>query len=193
MTKRLYKNKYRVDTTRLRNWDYSRNGIYSITICTKNKIPYFGEIKNQQMNLNELGEIAEKCWMEITKHFPFVKLNEFVVMPNHIHGIIIIDKNVEAYVEAHVAAHVEAQDFAPLRANPQYNKFGPQSKNLASIVRGFKVGVTKWARENNIEFFWQKLYYDNIVRNEKAYENIKNYIRLNPQNWEKDRNNDIWI
>ena len=91
-TMKKYNNKYRIETTRLKNWDYGWNGAYFITICTKNRIHYFGEIKNQKMQLSGIGKMAEKYWHEIPAHFPFVKLDAFIVMPNHIHGIIIIDK-----------------------------------------------------------------------------------------------------
>ena len=92
----LYKDKYRVESIRLKNWDYTFNGYYFITICTKNKECYFGEIIDDKMILSEIGKIAHKYWQEIPKHFPFAQLDKFVIMPNHMHGIIIIDNgNVE--------------------------------------------------------------------------------------------------
>jgi len=87
-----FKNKYRIETTRLRSWNYAWNGAYFITICTRNWEHYLGEIKNGEMCLTKIGTIAHKYWQGIPVHFPFVKLGEFVVMPNHVHGIIIIDK-----------------------------------------------------------------------------------------------------
>ena len=88
----LFKNKYRIGSIRASWWDYGWNGAYFITICTHNRIHYFGEVENGKMNLSSLGEAAEKCWYEIPLHFPFVRLGSFVVMPDHVHGIIIIDK-----------------------------------------------------------------------------------------------------
>ena len=89
----LYKNKYRVESTRLQKWDYGWNAKYFITIVTKNHEHYFGEIDgNNKMKFTKIGKIASKFWFEIPDHFPFVILDEFVVMPNHIHGIVIIDK-----------------------------------------------------------------------------------------------------
>ena len=88
-----FKNKYRISSTRLQNWDYASNGAYFITICTKNREHYFGEIKNKEMQLTETGKLAETYWMEIPEHFPFVTLGNFVIMPNHMHGILIIDKS----------------------------------------------------------------------------------------------------
>ena len=188
-----YKNKYRIPSARLQNWDYGWNGAYFITICTHNREHYFGKIINNKMELSEIGILAEKYWYEIPQHFPFVKLGEFVVMPNHIHGIIIIDKtnNGETTV-------VETQNFASLQQRQQRqqyqpplskNKFGPQSQNLASIIRGYKIGVTKNAKKINPMWKWQSRYYDHIIRNEKSFQNISNYIINNPLNWNGDKFN----
>ena len=179
-----FKNKYRIKSTRLQNWDYSNNGYYFVTICTKNKNKYFGEIENREMILNGIGKIAEKYWLKIPKHFDFVVLDEFIIMPNHIHGIIIIDKN--DFVETQYFASL--QNIASLPLKNKQNKFGPQSKNLASIVRGFKIGVTKYANQNNISFQWQPRFYDRIIRTERELSNIREYIAFNPEKWQEDEN-----
>lgn len=83
--------KYRSQTTRLRTRNYGWNAAYFVTICTKNREYFFGKIADGQMQLTDIGQIAEKCWNEIPQHFPFVQLGAFVVMPNHVHGIIVID------------------------------------------------------------------------------------------------------
>jgi REP element-mobilizing transposase RayT len=88
-----FQNKYRIPSARLKNWDYGANGAYFITICTQNRNHFFGEIVKTQFIASEMGTLAEKYWMEIPHHFPFVELGNFVVMPNHVHGILIIDKN----------------------------------------------------------------------------------------------------
>jgi REP element-mobilizing transposase RayT len=90
-----YNNKYRIESVRLKNWDYRNNGAYFITINTGYRKHFFGEIINSEMQLSPIGEYAEKFWMEIPNHFPFVELGNFVVMPNHTHGILIIN-NVES-------------------------------------------------------------------------------------------------
>ena len=90
-----FQNKYRIPSARLPHWDYGHNAAYFITICTHNKEHYFGEIKNDEMHLNEIGKFAEKFWMEIPTQFPFAQLHVFVIMPNHMHGILIIDRTVE--------------------------------------------------------------------------------------------------
>jgi REP element-mobilizing transposase RayT len=96
-------------------------------------------------------------------------------MPNHVHGIIIIDKPDDG--------GAPPPDIAPAPAN----RFGPQSQNLASIVRGYKIGVTKYARQNNIPFAWQARYHDHVIRNAGEHARIRKYIRENPQKWAEDR------
>ncbi len=186
-----YKNKYRIKSTRLQNWDYGWNGAYFVTICTKNRVHYFGKIIRRDaipcVSLSDIGKSAQKYWYEIPQHFPFVKLGAFVVMPNHIHGIIIIDKtdNDATVVDD---ATVETQNFASLRQQRQpKNKFGPQSQNLASIIRGYKIGVTKYARNINPGFAWQPRYYDHIIRNQQAFDRIAQYIINNPLKWNNDK------
>ena len=89
-----FKNKYRIPSARLINWDYRSNASYFITICTKYKQQYFGSIRNSKMHLSEIGQLAKKYWHEIPEHFSYVKLDKFIIMPNHIHGILIIDNPV---------------------------------------------------------------------------------------------------
>ena len=165
-----FKGKYRIASTRWAAWDYSSNAAYFITICTANRAHDFGRGMDRKMILSTLGQSAQDCWDEIPTHFPFVELGEFVVMPNHVHGVVIIAKPVET------------QNFASL----QKNKFGPQSQNLASIVRGYKIGVTKFARQNNIPFSWQARYHDHVIRNVAEHERISQYIISNPLNWGND-------
>ena len=184
-----YRNKYRIKSARLQNWDYGWNGAYFITICTQNRKHFFGEIVNSKMQLSEIGMFAEKYWYEIPQHFPFVKLGAFVVMPNHIHGIIIIEKTNEERnvdVDVDVDVDVETQNFASL-SSPSKNKFGPQSKNLASIVRGYKIGVTKNAKKIDSIWQWQSGYYDHIIRDDKSFKRISEYIIDNPIKWGKDK------
>ncbi|MCH9008587.1 hypothetical protein IIA29_11380 [candidate division KSB1 bacterium] len=189
MTDDLFKNKYRIKSTRLQGWDYSRNGYYFVTICVKNRECAFGKIEDDEMVLSDIGKMTEQCWRGIPEHFPFVKLDEFIIMPNHIHGIIVIAKDEDvdpANIETH---NVETHNYAspPQHENP--NKFGPQSKNLASIIRGFKVGVKKWATMNGIHFEWQPRFYDRIIRDEKELWNVRNYIRHNHLKWDEDKEN----
>ncbi|MDI6780275.1 MAG: hypothetical protein QME25_08860 [Bacteroidota bacterium] len=87
----LFKNKYRIESTRLKEWDYSNAGWYYITICTKDKICWFGKILNGELESNDIGKLVKGCWQEIPKQFLNVDIDKYVIMPNHIHGIIIIN------------------------------------------------------------------------------------------------------
>ena len=164
---------------RLRNYDYSTSGIYFITICTARNVsdaymrPILGEIINGKMILNAKGEIAEKCWLEIPLHFPALTLDAFVLMPDHIHGIISIDDNLLPPT----SPHSQAGD------NPRTKMLIPK------IVQQFKASVTRSTRADlrDFSFKWQRSYYDHIVRNEQALENIRRYIVNNPINWQKNR------
>ena len=182
-----FKDKYRSETTRLKGWNYASSGYYFVTACEKNRNCVFGDIANNCGSLTPLGLAAIECWLAIPKHFPFVELDEFCIMPNHVHGIIVISS--EAAVETQNFAslqHGNTQNFASLQHGNTENKFGPQSKNLASIVRGFKIGVTKFARENDLPFAWQPRYHDRIIRDEQELFAVRTYIRNNPLEWALD-------
>lgn len=148
----LYKNKYRIPSARAQWWDYSADAAYYVTLCTKDRTPHFGKVVDGVMQLSEIGGMVQQYWLEIPVHFPFVLLDEYVVMPNHLHGILVIDKggtngNDNNVVVVETQNLLETQDFASLRQNNGTkgkitNKFGPQSKNLASIIRGFKILFT---------------------------------------------------
>jgi REP element-mobilizing transposase RayT len=185
---------------RLKGYDYSKAGLYFITICTNNHECLFGFIKNGEMILNDAGNIANNCWLEIPNHFPNVRFHEYIIMPNHIHGIIeIVGANNHSPVPnvnnppvTNVNNHspvpnvnnhcddVGAKDFSPLRRSP--------SKTIGSVVRGFKIGVTKWFRQNNdVKILWQRNYYEHIIRNQQSYDTISNYILYNPAKWHNDK------
>lgn len=183
----LYNQKYRIETCRLKNWDYGSNGKYFITICTKYHISYFGKIVNGQMKLSKLGKMAYKCWEEIPKHFPFVHLDAYVIMPNHVHGIISIEKNDcgDLNLNGDVLSRRNAK-FC-VSTDCSINRFGPQSKNIGSIIRGYKIGVTKFAKNNNILFTWQPRFYDHFIRTEDDLYRIRNYIANNPLKWKNDK------
>ena len=170
---------------RLQGYDYSKSGLYFITICVQNRKCLFGNILRgnyDEMVLNDAGKIADKCWLEIPKHFPNAVLHEHIIMPNHVHGIIELVKNHDVGVQNNVGV----QNFEPLqkRVN-KFQKIIPYS--IGSIVRGYKIGVTKWVRSNtDIEFVWQRNYYENIIRTENSYQRICEYIINNPKNWHED-------
>jgi REP element-mobilizing transposase RayT len=149
------------------------------------------------MVLNDAGEIANCCWLQIPEHFPDVFLHEHIIMPNHVHGIIELTKSpvgVENFQPLQSindsAIIVRVQNFEPRPQNfdPQRNEYQKIiSRSIGSIVRGFKIGVTKWFRNNtDIENIWQRNYYEHIIRNEHSYEHIADYIIGNPDKWEND-------
>jgi len=153
---------------RLKEYDYSQEGFYFITICTNHYVCLFGKIYDGKMVLNNAGNIAEECWLDIPKHYPNTILREYVIMPNHVHWII------------EIVAHVGANNYSPLQNGT--------SKTIGAIVRGFKIGVTKWFRKNtNVHTVWQRNYYEHIIRNEQSYYKISEYIINNPSHWLTDK------
>lgn len=185
MGKLLFNNKYRIPSARLRSWDYASEGMYFVTICTKNREHYFGDIiesddGNIILHPTEIGKIASSEWYKTLEMRPDMnlELGEFVVMPNHIHGIIIIGANEFNRTDGmHSVSTMQSAT----------NKFAPQSKNLASIIRGYKSAVTTFARKNNIDFDWQTRYHDHIIRSMDAYNRISDYIINNPNKWHQDK------
>ena len=164
--------KYHRRSIRLKGYDYSQSGGYYLTIVTQDRKCLFGDIINGKMILNESGRFAQKCWLDIPKHFPHVYLDEFIIMPNHIHGIIIIDDK-----------YVGAKNFSPL-------PFRSPSKTVGSIIRGFKIGVTKWFRNNtDVYDVWQRNYWEHVIRDDNDLNRIREYIINNPSQWEMDNEN----
>jgi REP element-mobilizing transposase RayT len=156
-------------------WDYSRAASYFITICTKDRVPYFGNVVHGQMVLSELGEVAKIELLKTVEMRPQMNLclEEFIVMPDHVHVLITIGLNHE---NINLTGNVK-------------NEFKPQSNNLASIIRGFKSAVTQYSRVYRLNFEWQSRYHDVIVRNSSQFERIKQYIIDNPKKYRsgKDR------
>lgn len=184
---RKFQNKYRISSARLQNWDYGANGAYFITICTQNREHFFGEIVETQFIASELGILAEKYWLEIPKHFPYVELGNFVIMPNHVHGILIIDKN------ASVSESVETRLIASLHETTNKtggfagNKTPMLQDNISRIIRWYKGRCSFEMRKSHADFGWQSRFHDHIIRNEKSFETIQNYIENNPMNWNEDK------
>jgi len=194
----FYKNKYRIESSRLKNWDYSSVGYYFITICTKNRQCWFGNIfaatavetqciaslqpppHHPQMELSNIGKIVQNEWLKTFNMRPDMNLimDEFIIMPNHFHAIIHIGEN------QYNTQHRDAMHC--VSTNTKKNKFGSQSKNLASIVRGFKIGVTQNARKTYPNFAWQPRFHDRVIRNENELNRIREYILNNPQKWADD-------
>ena len=166
-----YKEKYRIDSSRLKDWDYSTPLWYYVTICANNFKNWFGEIKNGKMILNDLRKIVEEEWLKTKEIRSNVDSDYYVIMPNHFHGIPII-KGTEK------ARSVETHRDASLRI---------VKNNLSNIIRGFKGSVTKRIHILGYsQFQWQSRFYDHIIRNEVDLSRIRNYIKNNPLKWELD-------
>jgi REP element-mobilizing transposase RayT len=177
-----FKNRYRNESTRLQNWDYRWEGAYFITFCTKNRKQYFGEVIDGKMNLSSIGVIADIFWHEIKNHSKNVRLGSFVVMPDHIHGILIIEKDESS----------SGQGMLFGQGIPCPNRFQNIGKNsISSLVGSYKAAVTKHARRLGFEFEWQRLFYDHVIRDERAFINISNYIENNPKKWWEEKNENL--
>jgi putative transposase len=181
-----YQNKYRIPSARWQDWDYAWDGAYFITICTQNREHYFGEIIENKMVLSNAGTIADILWYEIKNHAKNIELDEFVVMPNHIHGILILRGNGadNGTLETRHALSLQNDD----ELSPGQKRFQNQGKNtISSIMGSYKSAVTKHCHRLGLEFGWQPRFHDHIIRNDESYINIQNYIRKNPSNWDKDK------
>ncbi len=194
----------------MQNWDYSSDGFYFITICTCNRIEYFGNVIDAKMELNEYGKIADMFWLEMIEHFPFVESDEYVVMPNHVHGIIrinnpdflteIIHENGHAGVVETIhdnghAGVVETIHELSLQ-QPGATCISRRQMLLSKIIGRYKMQSAKQInqlRETTGQPFWQSRFYDHIIRNQESLERIRHYIRVNPEKWFRDRNNEFGL
>jgi len=188
---------------RLPYYDYSQDGAYFITLISHARDRLFGEIIDGKMLLNEFGKIARNNWVKTPSIRPEVKLGKFIVMPNHLHGIIWISKGVSQYAPTQSSNQSEkgVSQYAPTQSSNQSEKgasqyaptkraFRSPSKTLGAIIRGYKSSVTKEIniiRKTSGSPIWQRNYYEHIIRNEIELNNISHYILNNPQNWGKDK------
>lgn len=175
--------KYSTKSSRLKNWDYSTPGIYFITICTYNHNNFFGKIINNQMELSKMGTIAKSCLIDIPIHFENVSLNEYVVMPNHIHLLLKLSKLLSNSVETH--------DRASLQINYQnyhfYRLAIKSNQTIPKIISQYKSTVIRLINPKTIFFAWQPRFHDEIIKDKKNYFATKQYIKDNVINWGKDK------
>ena len=159
---------------RLAGYDYSQPGAYFVTLVTHQRQCLLGQIINGEMHLSAMGQIADEHWRAIPDHFPQVELGTYIIMPNHIHGIIII----------HSSPAVGALQWDAPTPN------GPRRGSLGAILGAHKMSVTRRIqREWNETSVWQRNYYEHILHNEKEWQRIAAYIENNPSRWESDREN----
>jgi len=211
-----FRNKYRIPSNRLRGWDYAGSGHYYITIVTAGRDRIFGDIVNGEMVLNDLGQIV---YDEFFKSFELREelfLGEFVLMPDHLHAIVILDKSkctddvmetcgrveTRGRVETHGRASLQYQRQSQRQCQnqqpPTTPQFQRQPKSISSFVAGFKSSTIKqiddWIDSNNLPMakfnknnpLWQSNYHDHIIRNETEYRHISEYIVSNPIDWKED-------
>jgi REP element-mobilizing transposase RayT len=204
----LYKNRYRIESPRLKGYDYSCNALYFITICTKDFFPYFGEVNSDNiLVLKGPGEIARKFWLEIPNHFNCAKLDEYIIMPDHIHGIINIrnTKNITGWsvetpesgvstnypsgvvpVETPKLGVSTMSGFNPAKTGNMYWK----RNSLGSIINQYKRVCTINIRKTYPGFQWQSRFYDHIIRSDKELLRIREYIWKNPDNYSNKSSNE---
>lgn len=171
-------------------YDYTNSWSYFITICTKHREYYFWEIQDRKIILNDLWKYIWDCRNNIPNHFSFVEIGEFICMPDHIHGILTINTNncrdglssVRKWTPETVRQIHPNDDIISDRTKNISSLQGATSWSLGSIVRGFKIGVTKFARQNSIPFARQSRFYDHVISDEFEYYFIAQYIQNNPKN-----------
>jgi putative transposase len=184
------------NSTRLREFDYTTNGAYFITICAFKREHIFGEILEGQMQHNAIGQIVLEEWEQTQKLRAEVTLDTFVVMPNHVHGVVWIERDP---VGAQRAAPLRPDDarFRTTHRELAVSKNNPPKQNepevrpgsLGAIVRAFKSAVTKRINESRVTPglpVWQRNYHDRVIRNDRELSAIREYITFNPQNWSRD-------
>ncbi len=202
----LYRNKYRRESTRLQGWNYSDPGYYYVTICVNDRCPVLGHVKNGRMQLSKFGKIVAEEWRKIGSIYNNVKLDEWVVMPNHFHGILVItdDESVangpvatihELSLQNPTQHTVETIHELSLREPPpppRVVRINRRRMLLSKIIGRFKM---RSAKRINVKRkcpgkpFWQSSFYDHIIKDNLSLERIRAYIRNNPKAWNRDRNN----
>jgi len=189
-----FRNKYRIDSTRLQNWNYGWNGRYFITINTKDRAHFFGQVEDGKVYLSAIGKMADELLLEIPARYKYAKLDVHIVMPNHVHALIIIDKKKKPNVISRDAIDRMSRG-AMNRASTHFHKPGGVTgiknpmlhDNISRIFNWYKGRVTYEAHKTDNEFGWQERFHDHIIRNESEYQKIRKYILNNPQKWSRER------
>jgi putative transposase len=180
---------------RLKDYDYSQEGMYFITVCAQNHECLFGLIEDGVMKLNKLGKIVQDEWLKTSEIRSHIELDVFVVMPNHFHGIVLINdscRGVSPYAPMMGDSPMGVYQYAPTngcQGTDDKNKLRSPSQTIGAIIRGFKSSVTtqiNTLRKTPFIPVWQRNYYEHIICDEDSYSKISDYIMGNPFNWEKD-------
>ena len=198
-----FANKFSVDSPRLKNWNYSTPSIYFITICTVHHNKFFGKIIDGQVELSKMGIIAKE---ELLKTFIIrknIKLHEYIIMPNHIHLLMEIKKqnnnnqlnncrDVARYVSTYSNYVSTINDNVSTNisnTSVSFSNISPKSNTVSSTIRSFKSAVTRQINPKTVFFAWQPRFHDEIIKDQNRFYIIKQYIKNNPKNWEKDEYN----
>lgn len=198
----LYRGTYRVESARHPDWDYGNPGWYFVTLCTQKRICFFGTIQNGMVGLSHAGCVAHRCWTAIPDHFDHVRLDAFVIMPNHVHGLVgIMDRlpeetrrgteetrhGTEETRHGTSLRGVDDHESGKERRSPM-SEITPDSGSLGIIINQYKGAVTRTVRRGECtDFAWQPRYHDRIVRDEREFQAIRRYIVDNPIQWTGDR------
>ena len=177
VTMTLFREQYRIESARKPHWDYTLPGWYFVTICTQRKKPYFGRVENATVNLSSVGKYVDACWKEVPQHHLHVDIDEFVVMPNHMHAIVIIGGPERL---------PEMRKREKFKRIAELDNVRPKANSLGAIVGSFKSVITRWCGAQNMEFNWQPRFHDRIIRGKNSLKAIRQYIKDNPANWCKD-------
>ena len=181
---------YRRNSIRLKGFDYSLPGAYSITVVTHQRECLFGEVVDGEMLVNQFGKIVERTWMDLPTHYPQVTLEAFVVMPNHVHGIVIInDLRGGSLLNGDLKVNNSMENGESLPDINQTHPYKMMQHGLPEIVRAFKsFSARRINLISNTQGFavWQRSFYDHIIRDDWDYRNIWEYIQINPQKWQED-------
>lgn len=172
---------YRTKTTRRHNWDYRSRSAYFITINTKLKKQLLGGVENNEIVRSPIGELAEKFWLEIPNHFPNATLANHIIMPNHLHGIIIINKCFKGPTSMAIQGKVSGK--GNIQTSERMSAISPKSGSISTIIRSFKSIVTREARKFAPHFSWQPGFHDRIIKTEAEHLHAIQYIDNNPHRW----------
>jgi putative transposase len=192
---------HRLNSLRLDGYDYSQSGAYFVTVVCKDRENRFGEIIDGVLELNDAGRVASTEWKKLANRFANIDLDEFVVMPNHIHGIIVVADPVGVGLQHPICGRADfvgarqdsySRTVIPHFASPLPQTVLPQNPALGTIIGSYKSNVARII--NGLQktprlSIWQRNYYEHIIRNEEEYDRIKEYILNNPSKWNEDTEN----